>query len=49
MGLIDTQAKAHSARTLLARHRLALVTANCIASDETTAWTLAANPQGGPM
>ena len=49
MGLIDTQAKAHSARTLLARHRLALVTANWIASDETTAWTLAANPQGGPM
>ena len=49
MGLIDIQAKPDKARADISRYRRALVAANWIACDETTAWTLAANPQAGPM
>jgi hypothetical protein len=48
MGLIDAQARPDSARTLLNRHRLRLISANWIASNATLAWTLA-NRHAGPM
>jgi hypothetical protein len=47
MGLIDTQAKPHAARTLLSRHRVLLVSANWIACNDTMAWTLAPNRHAG--
>jgi hypothetical protein len=48
-GLIDTQARPASARSLLSKNRLALISANWIASDATMVWTLAPNRFAGPL
>jgi hypothetical protein len=49
MGLIDPQAKPDSARTLLSKARRELIAANWIACNETDAWTLGPNLEGGPI
>ena len=49
MGLIDPLARPDSARTLLSRHRVALIGANWVACNDTTAWTLAPNSHAGPL
>jgi hypothetical protein len=40
LGLIDVEAKEHSARTLFAKHRRDLVTANRIACNDDVAWEI---------
>jgi hypothetical protein len=49
IGLIDPQARPDQARALLSRHRLALIGANWVACNDTTAWTLAPNSYAGPL
>lgn len=49
MGLIDPQDRPNSARTLLNKARRELIATNWIACNETDAWTLGPNLQGGPM